>query len=1073
MQRPKSRKRVFLNLLLSLSLGLSASFVAAPTASVAATHPVTWDDNGATTASSGRQTSYDTTTSSVWAVPTTPPTRTGYTFVAWTTSATGGTAWTFNNKPSGPTTYYAKWRAGAIRWDAGGAQGTTGSGGTASNFVGWPIAALRSVVRGGYVFDGWFDSPTGGTQVTTSYVPSSSVGDITFYARWTGNPLVVTYRSQGGSSIENGATRIGESILSSPGTPTKLGYDFEGWHTIPIGGQPIEFPYEHAQTGNFELFAQWRNAVYDITWHDNGGNEDWGSSYGSSTYTSGYAIEEIAEAGVKNGYDFGGWYTSVTGGTLVSTGYTPLFASGPLTFYARWIPNEDNIVWDDNGATTASNGGTVRYTSGSTIARIPTTDPEKIGYEFAGWFTSPTEGTEVTDNSYTPLAPYDQVTFYARWIESDLDGDQGNESDLFDVAWNDQGATTPSSGGTTSYTAGVQIGVPTTAPQKTGHTFVGWFPSATNGAQVNAFTPRSPYGNLTFYAHWNPTRPSLTGTWAWNELPAAGAQKWHALAASANGSKLFAGVDSGGSLYRSTDFGANWSVISGTSSRNWFSVATNIDGTKVAAVDRGGDIWTSTDSGSTWTVRQVDGQVRNWESIASSSDGAKLVAVASNDSQNGFIYTSTDSGVTWSSNRAPAGNNKFTGVASSSDGTYLAATTWSSGIFTSSDSGQTWTLRSLPVPNAGRTYLQSVASSSDGSRLVTGSRSTAGSNGGIIFTSADYGASWTSFTQTGFDYISFASNGDGSRVAASIYGQRGVSTSSDYGVTWSFQSVGMQGDVPIASNIDGSLLFVGGYGGNLWTGKIPNARVVADVPLSTSLAITAGSNTPATELSFPATGAAVAMTLTPIDNPVDEASTPFNVPDASIFDISVTNISGEVEVCVEGGAPIRLWHFTDDAWVDITTRQTQTQTCGLTSSFSPFATGLLNPGPDDSEDSSGSSEDSSEGTDDSSGGSEDSSGGSEDSSGGSDDSSTNGLEAAGTSPEATEAKPGTSKSGLEEQPEETAEKAAASEDTAAAPAATNPSSSDLLLPLAGGFLVVLVAGSAWALRSRRGAFAQR
>lgn len=1045
----KSRKNIFLTLLLGISV--IAALVTPHVPAVAATHPVTWDDNGATTASSGGQTSYNTATPSVWDVPTTPPTRTGYTFVTWTTSPTGGTEWAFDNKPTGPTTFYAKWEAGAIYWDEGGTEFwneegtgvTTGSGGTGVNYAGWPIAELRSVVRNGFVFDGWFDAPTGGTEVTTSYVPSTSSGDVTFYARWIGDPLVVTYQTQGGSLIENGSTRVGDSILTSPGTPSKFDHDFIGWYTAPTGGQPISFPYWHSQSGNFELFAQWRKAVYAITWDDNSANEDGSSYHGSSTYSSGSAIANIAVGGLKNGYDFGGWFTSITGGTEVSEGYTPLEASGPLTFYARWVPNGDNVVWDDNGATTASSGGSLRYTSGSSIASIPTTVPQRLGYEFAGWFTSPTDGVEVTDNSHTPLAPYNQVTFYARWIESDP----------FGVTWDDQGATTPSSGGSTGYAVGSSLTFPTTDPQKTGYTFVGWFPSPNSGARLSELTPQDPYGDVTLYAHWNPTRPSLIGTWAWSELSTAGTRNWHSLAASADGSKLFAGVNPEGSLYRSTDFGANWSVVIGTSSRNWNSIATNIDGTKVAAVDRGGDIWTSTDSGSTWTARRVGGQVHDWASIASSSDGAKLVAVATNGSENGFIYTSTDSGVSWSSNRAPAGNNQFTSVASSSDGTHLAATTWSSGIYTSSDSGQTWTLRSLPVPNADSlTYLQSVASNSDGSRLVTGSRPATGDNGGIIFTSADYGLSWTSFEQTGYDYIGFASNGDGSRIAASIFGQQGVSTSADYGVTWDFKPVGTIGDVPIASNIDGSLLFVGGYGGNLWTGKIPNARVVADVPTSTSLAIPATENTPATELSFSPTDAAVAMTLTPIDNPADEDTTPFSVAETSIFDISVTNISGEVEVCVDVEAPIRLWHFTDDSWVDITTRQTQTRTCGFTSSFSPFATGLVNPGPDDSDDSSG---------------------GSGDSSGGSQDSSFSGAGIAVTSPADRASKPRTSTGVVDAQPEETPEKSAASEDTAAAPSATNPSANDLLLPLAGGFLVVLVAGSAWAVRSRRGAFGKR
>jgi hypothetical protein len=292
-----------------------------------------------------------------------------------------------------------------------------------------------------------------------------------------------------------------------------------------------------------------------------------------------------------------------------------------------------------------------------------------------------------------------------------------------------------------------------------------------------------------------------------------------------------------------------------------------------------------------------------------------------------------------SSNLAPSGNNKFTGVTSSNNGTYLAVTTWANGIYTSTNSGQTWILRTLPVPNVGgETHLQAVASSGDGSRLVTGSRLSGASNGGIIFTSADYGATWKAYAQANLDYINFASNGDGSRLAATIYGQTGVSTSADFGATWSFQSVGASGQISLANNIDGSLLFVGGYGGNLWTGKIPNSRVVAVMPSATSATVAASANTPATAISFSASNAVAALTVTPISNPTTEASTPFIVAQAAVFDVSVVNVSGQVTICVDGGPNVRLWHYTNGAWVDVTTSQTATQTCGLTSSFSPFAT---------------------------------------------------------------------------------------------------------------------------------------
>jgi hypothetical protein len=255
-------------------------------------------------------------------------------------------------------------------------------------------------------------------------------------------------------------------------------------------------------------------------------------------------------------------------------------------------------------------------------------------------------------------------------------------------------------------------------------------------------------------------------------------------------------------------------------------------------------------------------------------------------------------------------------------------------------------LRTLPVPNPGsETHLQAVASSGDGSRLVTGSRLSGVSNGGIIFTSADYGATWKAYSQTTLDYINFTSNGDGSRLAATIYGQSGVSTSSDFGASWTFQSVGASGQVSIASNIDGSLLFVGAYGGNLWTGKVPNSRVVAVLPAATSANIAASASTPATAISFSASNSVAALTVIPVSNPATEASTPFDTAQASVFDISVVNVSGQVTICVDGGPNVRLWHFTNGAWEDVTTSQTATQTCGLTSSFSPFATAALKASP--------------------------------------------------------------------------------------------------------------------------------
>jgi uncharacterized delta-60 repeat protein len=266
-------------------------------------------------------------------------------------------------------------------------------------------------------------------------------------------------------------------------------------------------------------------------------------------------------------------------------------------------------------------------------------------------------------------------------------------------------------------------------------------------------------------------------------------RNWYSLASSSDGSKLVAGVN-GGQIYTSTDSGATWTARE--SSRNWYSLASSSDGSKLVAVPRGGQIYTSTDSGATWTARENS---RNWQSVASSSDGSKLVAV----DNGGQIYTSTDSGATWT---ARASNRGWTAVASSADGSKLVAAANFDQIYTSADSGATWTAR-----EAGRNWY-SLASSSDGSRLV------AVVYGGQIYTSADSGATWTA-RESNRNWYSVASSSDGSRLVATV--QNGmIYTSTDTGVTWTARESN-RGWVPVASSADGGKLVAAEYGGQIYT----------------------------------------------------------------------------------------------------------------------------------------------------------------------------------------------------------------------------------------------------------------
>ena len=186
-----------------------------------------------------------------------------------------------------------------------------------------------------------------------------------------------------------------------------------------------------------------------------------------------------------------------------------------------------------------------------------------------------------------------------------------------------------------------------------------------------------------------------------------------------------------------------------------------------------------------------------------------------------FIFSQSASalgGYTLSQTGAPS--LQWTGVASSSNGEYLAATVSGGDIYTSADYGVTWTDQT----SSGSQNWSSITSSSDGSHLA------ATVSGGDIYTSADYGVTWTDQTSSGSQYwSSITSSSDGSHLAATISYNNDIYTSNNSGTTWTNQtSSGSQDWSSITSSSDGSRLAAVSYGdiytstdsGTTWTDQV-------------------------------------------------------------------------------------------------------------------------------------------------------------------------------------------------------------------------------------------------------------
>jgi uncharacterized repeat protein (TIGR02543 family) len=422
-----------------------------------------------------------TTTGGSIASPGTPS-RTGYEFAGWFTASMGGAAIVFpyTHGQTASFTLYAQWTANAltVTYDSqlGSAitAGSTTTGGSISASPGTPS-------RTGYEFTGWFTASTGGTQISFPYAHGQT-SSFTLYAQWSANALTVTYDSQLGTAITAGSTFTGGSILASPGTPSRTGYEFTGWFTASTGGTQISFPFAHGQTASFTLYAQWSANALTVTYDSQSG-----SAITAGATTTGSSIASPG-APSRTGYEFTGWFTASSSGTVISFPYMHGQTSS-FTLFAQWTANSLTVTYDSQSGSAITAGAT---TTGSSISASPGT-PSRTGYEFTGWFVATSGGAEIS-------FPYmhgqtSSFTLFAQWTANSLT-----------VTYDSQSGSAIAAGATIT---GGSISASPGTPSRTGYTFIGWFASATGGTAISFPYVHGQTTNFIRYAQW--TQTSLYG----------------------------------------------------------------------------------------------------------------------------------------------------------------------------------------------------------------------------------------------------------------------------------------------------------------------------------------------------------------------------------------------------------------------------------------------------------------------------------------------------------------------------------------------------------------------------------
>lgn len=114
-------------------------------------------------------------------------------------------------------------------------------------------------------------------------------------------------------------------------TPTRTGYDFDGWYTEETGGTKITSTTSVGTDPPATLYAHWKGKKYTVTFDANGGTV----SPASDTVTYGKKYYSLPTPTRTGGYTFDGWYTKKDGGTKVESDTTVTTAANH-TLYAHW-----------------------------------------------------------------------------------------------------------------------------------------------------------------------------------------------------------------------------------------------------------------------------------------------------------------------------------------------------------------------------------------------------------------------------------------------------------------------------------------------------------------------------------------------------------------------------------------------------------------------------------------------------------------------------------------------------------------------------------------------------------------
>ncbi len=366
------------------------------------------------------------------------PTSTNYNFLGWWD---GNDMATFVSKDDiasttvtvdGDHTLYAVWEGKpvTVTLNVNGGDALSPSTVTVKYGETWTATTLPTPTRTNHIFLGWFDAITGGTKFEKDGVTVTETADFTLYAQWQISELQVSFDTNGGDPLSDIVTVVYLSTYVNLPTPTRTGYDFDGWYLsnadMSDSSKEILATSTVTQPTSHTLYAKWVAqgffVFFNSPYADSVGNGLIGSitlAESNRSITFGQEYGAAFPAISLSGYTFDGWYYEDTFATKANNTDIVDSASNK-NLYAKLIPDSVSISFERYAFDTDGNAlvdafaftnQTIATTYGAYIS-IPAID-NLAGYDFGGWYQDVSdENTKLTTNQINFTG---SKTFKTKW----------------------------------------------------------------------------------------------------------------------------------------------------------------------------------------------------------------------------------------------------------------------------------------------------------------------------------------------------------------------------------------------------------------------------------------------------------------------------------------------------------------------------------------------------------------------------------------------------------------------------------------------------------------------------------